>query len=64
VPSCSIGFCVARTKNGLVEVVALAADGDLVLLHRLEQGGLGLGRRAVDLVGEDDVREDRARGGT
>ena len=24
-----------------------------------EQGGLGLGRRAVDLVGEDDVGEDR-----
>ena len=44
--------------------VALAADGDLPLLHRLEQGRLGLGRRAVDLVGQDDVGEDRARGGT
>ena len=37
----------------------LAADGHLPLLHRLEQGGLRLGRRAVDLVGQDDVGEDR-----
>ena len=44
--------------------VPLAADGDLPLLHRLEQRGLGLGRGAVDLVGQDDVGEDRARGGT
>jgi hypothetical protein len=28
---------------------------------RLEQGALRLRRRAVDLVGEDEVREDRAR---
>ena len=38
----------------------LAGDRDLVLLHRLEQARLGLGRGAVDLVGEDEVREDRA----
>ena len=31
---------------------------DAVLLHRLEQRALRLGRRAVDLVGEDDVGED------
>ena len=36
------------------------ADGDAVLLHRLEQRALRLRRGAVDLVGEDDVREDRA----
>ncbi len=30
----------------------------MVLLHRLEQRGLRLGRRAVDLVGEQDLRED------
>ena len=29
------------------------------LLHGLEQGGLRLGRRAVDLVGQEDVGEDR-----
>ena len=32
-----------------------------MLLHRLEQARLGLGRRAVDLVGQDEVGEDRAR---
>ena len=42
-----------------VEVVANAADGDLVFLHRLEQRGLRLGRRPVDLVGQQNVREDR-----
>jgi hypothetical protein len=30
-----------------------------VLLHRLEQRGLGLGGCAVDLIGEHQVREDR-----
>ena len=36
-----------------------AADGHLLLLHRLEQRGLRLRRRAVDLVGQDHVGEDR-----
>ena len=36
-----------------------AADGRLAFLHRFEQGGLRLGRRAVDLVGQHDVGEDR-----
>ena len=39
-------------------------DGDLVLLHRLQQRRLRLGRRAVDLVGQDHVGEDRALAGT
>ena len=43
-----------------LQVVADAGDGDLVFLHRFEQRRLGLGRRPVDLVGEDDVGEDRA----
>ena len=38
-----------------------AVDGDLALLHRLEQRGLRAGRRAVQLVDEDDVGEERAR---
>ena len=33
---------------------------DVVLLHGLEQRGLGLGRRAVDLVGQEHVGEERA----
>ena len=35
-------------------------DRHLMLLHRLEQRRLGLGRRSVDLIGDHDVREDRA----
>ena len=61
VPSCSIGFCVASTKNGSGSAMPLAADGDLLLLHRFEQRGLRLRRRAVDFVGQDDVGEDRPR---
>src|SRR5690606_4268838 len=39
--------------------VALLAHRDLPLLHRLEQRRLHLRRRAVDLVGEDQVVEQR-----
>jgi hypothetical protein len=35
-------------------------DRDLALLHDLEERGLDLGRCAVDLVGEEEVREDGA----
>ena len=34
-------------------------DGDLALLHRLEERRLRAGRRAVDLVDEHDVRRER-----
>ena len=44
-----------------LELVGAAGGRDVVLLHRLEQRRLRLGRRAVDLVGQDDLREDRAR---
>ena len=37
----------------------LPADRDLPLLHRLEQRALHLRGRAIDLVGEDEVREHR-----
>ena len=47
-------------EERLLELVGLLRDGDRRLAHRLEQRGLRLRRRAVDLVGEDDVREDRA----
>ncbi len=43
-----------------LELVGAAGRRDVVLLHRFEQRGLRLGRRPVDLVGEDDLREDRA----
>jgi hypothetical protein len=37
-----------------------AVDGHRVLVHRFEQRRLGPRGRAVDLVDEDDVGEDRA----
>ncbi len=36
-----------------------ARDGHLAFLHGFEKGRLDLRRRAVDFVGDDDVREDR-----
>jgi hypothetical protein len=42
------------------ERMCRVSDRDLLLLHRLEQRGLHLGRRPVDLVSEHDVREHRA----
>ena len=46
--------------EGRPELVGVRVDRDLPLLHALEQRGLGLRARAVDLVAEHDVREDRA----
>ena len=60
-PACSTGFCVAMTMNGCPHRVRLPVDGDLPLLHDLEERRLRLRARPVDLVGEHDVREDRAR---
>ena len=52
---------VLRREHGeeLRERVRLAADRHLALLHRLEKRALHLRRRAVDLVGEQQVGEDR-----
>ena len=41
------------------ERIGRLADGRLAFLHRLQQRGLGLGRRAVDFVGQQQVGEDR-----
>ena len=38
----------------------VAVDRDLAFIHRFEQGGLGLGGGAVDLVGQQEVAEDGA----
>ena len=53
------GILGGEHEEGRGQVVGLAADGHLPLLHGLQQRGLGLGRRAVDLVGQDDVGEHR-----
>ena len=42
------------------ELVALAVDRDLLLLHALEERRLRLWGRAVDLVDEQEVGEDRS----
>jgi hypothetical protein len=47
-------------EERLLELVDGPGHRDAVLLHRLQQCGLRLGRGAVDLVGQDDLREDRA----
>ena len=44
--------------EGPRQVVGAGVDGDLPLLHGLEQGGLGLGRGPVDLVGEHNLGHD------
>jgi hypothetical protein len=51
---------VASTKNGFSSLYVCFATVTDASLHRLEQRRLGLRRGAVDLVGEHDVREDRA----
>jgi len=38
----------------------MAADGDSVLLHGLEQSALRLRSRPIDLVGKHDLSEDRS----
>ena len=35
-----------------------AADGHVLLLHRLQQGGLSLRRRAIDLIGQNNMSEN------
>ena len=47
-------------EEGRPQEVRYAADGDRRLLHRLEQGRLGLRRGAVDLVSKQEIREDRS----
>ena len=61
VPFSSTGFCVASTSERLRQRVRRAVDGDAALLHRLEERRLRARRRAVDLVREDDVGEQRPR---
>jgi hypothetical protein len=60
VPSCSIGFCVAITGKRSGSLCVVPATRHLALHHRLAQRRLHLRRRAVDLVGQDPVVEDRS----
>ena len=51
------GILSGEDEERLFQLVGLALDGDAVFLHGLQEGGLGFRRGAIDLVGEDDVRE-------
>ena len=42
------------------ELVRRAFDGDLAFFHHFEQGRLRFGWRAVDFVGKQNIRENRA----
>ena len=53
------GILRGQHQERLLERIGGAADRHLALLHRLEQRGLHLGRRAVDLVRQDDLGEER-----
>ena len=53
-------FASPARRNGGSRVKGFACGSDLPLLHGLEQRGLCLRRRPVDLVGEHDVCEDRS----
>ena len=52
---------LSRARERLGHLARDAVDGDLSLCHRLEQRRLRLRCRPVDLVDEDDVRENRPR---
>ena len=53
---------VLRGEDGeeVVERVRLAVNRHLALFHALQQRGLRARRHAVDLVGQQELREDRA----
>ena len=53
------GVLRGHDQERLRQRPALLRHGDLPLLHRFQQGGLHLGRGAVDLVGQQQVVEDR-----
>ena len=55
------GILRGHHQKWQLEFVGCGATGDRALLHGFKQRGLRLGRGAVDLVGEHQIREDRAR---
>ena len=47
-------------KEGIGQRPSVAIDRNLVLLHRLKQCALRLGRRSIDFVGEDQLGKNWA----
>ena len=58
-PSCSIGFCVDEHVERPRQIVALAGDGHVILLHRLQERRLRARAGAVHFVGEQELGEHR-----
>ena len=54
------GILRGEHEERFLQRIRLSGGGHAMLLHRLEQRRLRLRRRAVDLVGQDDVGEHRA----
>jgi len=48
------------TKKRDGQQMRVAVDGDLSLLHRLEERALRLGRRAIHFIGQEHLRKDWA----
>ena len=55
------GILGSHDEEGVGEHVRHSVDRDLSLAHRLKEGRLGLRRSAVDLVRQNDLRQDRPR---
>ncbi len=54
------GVLSGHDHEGAGQGMGDAVDGDLLLLHGFEEGGLGAGGGAVDLVGQKDIDKDGA----
>ena len=54
-----MGFLSRQHEERRGQREGIVADSDLVLLHGLQQRALHLRGRAIDLVGQHDVGEDR-----
>ena len=53
------GVLRGQDEEGLIQKIGLVSYSYLFFLHGLQERALGLGRRPVDLIGQDDVGKDR-----
>ncbi len=49
-----------QNQERFFQFESLFADGDLFFLHCFEQGALHLGGRAIDFVGQNQIRKNRS----
>ena len=48
-----------QNEEGFLKVIGLPANGHVVFLHGLEQGGLCLWRSTIDFISQYDLAENR-----